>query len=473
MKSENYMQASELMDVIKKPPHSRESEQSVLGALMLDNNAFDDVADILTAADFYELAHRRLFSAIQGLAKGGNPFDAVTLFEWLDGRKEAEDVGGLSYIGKIANNVPTAANVKAYAMVVRDYAVERNLIRAGNEISATGYGQGSTAEKLDHAQSTLMQIIEDTVKKTDTETVGDVMQRVLDNIEKASVSNGDISGLKTGFAEIDRKIDGLHPGEFIIVAGRSSMGKTTLVTNIARNVALSGDCVMIFSLEMPSDQILMREVSAVSRIEFSKLRSGRLQEHEWRDLTRAVGVFNSANLIMDNSFSLGLMELRAKARREMRKRNIKLIIIDYLQLMRTEKSQNRTQEIGALSRGLKQLARELNIPVIALSQLNRSPEARANKRPIMSDLRESGDIEQDADLIMMLYRDEYYNPESEWAGITELIITKQRNGPTGMIPLSYSETIFRFDDFTGNLPSRSARQKKPGMWIDKTGDRSE
>jgi len=388
--------ALELVDTIRQPPYSKEAENNVLGALMLDNRVFDDIADVINENDFFHRTSRLIFKAIGILAQASQPFDVMTLSDWLEKRNELEEVGGLGYLGTLAKNTATVANAKAYANIVRNYSVERHLLVTANDIQSTVYGTGTTQEKLDHAQTSLLSVINNAVTKGETESTNQILMRVINQIDAAFHNKGQVPGLRTGFIDVDKVTSGLQNGDLIIIAGRPSMGKTALAMNIASHVVTQGDPVMVFSLEMPSDQLIKREISAIGGVDHAKLRSGQLGDEDWPKVTYATSVLSNDKLIIDGCKSLGLLELKARARREMRKQKLKLIVVDYLQLMRISGDRNRNEEIGDLSRGLKQLAMELNIPVIVLSQLNRSLEKRPNKRPIMSDLRDSGEIEQDA-----------------------------------------------------------------------------
>jgi len=434
------------------PPHSVQAEQSVLGGLMLENSAWDQVADRLTAGDFYRRDHRLIFQAISELAERNSPFDLVTLSEWLDQRQQLEDIGGLAFLGTMAKNTPSTASLRAYADIVRDRAIERAMIQTAADIRRLADGPEPVAEKLDRAQALVLEISEDRRNAGAPKPARDILTRVVDAVDRKFMAGSAVTGLQTGFADLDAMTAGLGAGDLIIIAGRPSMGKTTFASNIAMNVALRGEPVAFFSLEMSDEQIIERAISEVGRVDYQRLRTGRLADEDWPGVTHAVSRLTPAPLYVDDTPALSIGELRSRARRLKRAHDVKLVVIDYLQLMRAE-GENQTQRIGAISAGLKALAKELRVPVIALSQLNRSLEQRSNKRPILSDLRDSGNLEQDADLIAFLYRDEVYNEHTRFQGMAELIIGKQRNGPTGTVHLTYIADRMRFASFAGEWPS--------------------
>ena len=439
-------------DALKVPPHSLEAEQAVLGGLMLDNSAWDRVAGRITEEDFYRRDHRLIFRAITTLADSSQPLDVVTLSEWLRSNELLEDAGGLAYLGAIARDTPSAANIEAYADIVRERSVLRHLIQAGTEIvSASFQPEGrNSAELLDFAESRIFQIAEQTGKhKKGFVNVKQVLPMVVDRIDQLFQQESAITGLATGFTDFDHKTSGLQDGDLVIVAGRRSMGKTTFAMNIAENAAMSGKTVAVFSMEMPADALVMRMLSSLGRIELQKIRTGRLEDDDWPRLTGTMNLMSEAKLFIDDTPALNPTDMRARARRLKREHGLGLIVIDYLQLMQVQGGgkENRAAEISEISRSLKGMAKELEVPVIALSQLNRSLEQRPNKRPVMPDLRESGAIEQDADVITFIYRDEVYHDDSPDKGTAEIIIGKQRNGPIGTVRLTFLGQYTRFENF--------------------------
>jgi len=441
---------------LKVAPHSIEAEQSVLGGLMLDNNAWDKIADIVNEDDFYRRDHRLIFHAIAQLVEQQSPYDVVTLSEWLDKRKELEKVGGLAYLGHLAKNTPSAANIVAYSQIVRERSVLRQLISVGNEISGSCYQtEGRKSEELlDNAEKLVFQIAEKGARgRRDFVSIKDLLVKAVDKIDMLFQQDNPITGLPSGFSDFDDMTSGLQPSDMIIVAGRPSMGKTTFAMNIAENVAIKTDMpVAIFSMEMPGEQLAMRLLSSLGRIDQHRVRTGKLDDDDWPRLTSAVGLLAEAKMFIDDTPALSPNELRARARRLAREHGLGLIVIDYLQLMQVSGSrENRVNEISEISRSLKGLAKELNVPVIALSQLNRSLEQRPNKRPVMSDLRESGAIEQDADVIVFIYRDEVYNDDSPDKGTAEIIIGKQRNGPIGTVRLTFLGQYTRFENHISQM----------------------
>ncbi len=439
-------------EALKVPPHSIEAEQAVLGGLMLDNSAWDQIADLLREEDFYRQDHRQIYAAMLQLAERNTPFDAITLSEWMEQKGELEG-GGLAYLGTLAKNTPTAANIKAYAAIVRERSIIRQLIRVANEIGDSAFnpdGRDST-ELLDHAERLVFEIAEKGARGrrgfvSMQELLGEVVEKV-----DALFERGDpITGIATGFTDFDKATCGLQNSDLIVVAGRPSMGKTSFAMNIAENVAIKGKVpVAVFSMEMPGEQLTMRMMAAVGRIDQRKLRTGRLDDDDWPRMTSATSILQDAPIYIDDTPALTPTEVRTRARRLMREHGLGLVVIDYLQLMQGsgQSRENRATEISEISRSLKAMAKELNVPVIALSQLNRSLEQRPNKRPVMSDLRESGAIEQDADLIVFIYRDEVYNEDSPDKGSAEIIIGKQRNGPIGTVRLTFHGKYTRFDNF--------------------------
>ena len=414
----------------------------MLGSLMLDNQVWNDLSDRVTAEDFYRADHQLIFRAIAELCGSHKPCDFITLCEHLRHHNKLEEAGGVSYLGTLANDTPSAANVLAYVEIVRERAVLRTLIAAGSDIAEMGFRpDGRThTDLIDLAEQKVFAIRNKSQHaQGGWHTMPKLMDKVELRIEQMRANQGGLAGLSTGFTELDKLTTGLHPGDLVILAGRPSMGKTSLALNIAEHVALyEKKSAAVFSMEMPADQLALRVLSSFARIDMGKLRSGELEDRDWDRLVSQGGLVREAPLYIDDTGALSPLELRARARRMKQRHDIQLIVVDYIQLMQVPGSkENRTNEISEISRGLKTLAKELEIPVIALSQLNRGVEQRDNKRPRMSDLRESGGIEQDADIVAFIYRDEVYNKDSPDKGIAEIIITKQRNGPLATIPLSF------------------------------------
>lgn len=442
--------------ISKVAPHSIEAEQAVLGGLMLDNETWEQVADLISNEDFYRRDHHLIFTAISDLAGQLQPFDVVTLSEWLDKNNQLENVGGLPYLGILAENTPSAANIKAYASIVRERAVLRHLIHIGTKISDSAYnteGRGSE-ELLDDAERRVFEIAEKGARgKSEFTLIKDLLVDAVDRIDTLFRQDNPLTGIATGFTDFDELTSGLQPAELIIVAGRPSMGKTSFAMNIAEHVAISGKVpVAVFSLEMPGTQLAMRMMSSLGRIDQHKVRTGKLTDDDWPRLTSAVSMLSETPIFIDDSAALTPNELRARTRRLAREHGLGLVIIDYIQLMQTTSyRENRVAEISEISRSLKSLAKEINVPIVALSQLNRGLEQRPNKRPIMSDLRDSGAIEQDADLIVFIYRDEVYNEDSPSKGTAEIIIAKQRNGPIGTTRLTFLGQYTRFENFTSGV----------------------
>jgi len=419
---------------------------------MLDNSTWDTVADQVSEEDFYRRDHRLIYRAITQLAEQNQPLDVVTLSEWLSHNRLLDEIGGLVALGNLAQNTPSAANIKAYAEIVREKSVMRQLIEVGNHIAASGFTpEGrSTGDLLDNAEKLVFEIAEQGNRgKSGFRTIRSLLAAAVDRIDKLFQQDDPITGVSTGFADIDDMTAGLQPSDLIIVAGRPSMGKTTLAVNFAENAAIKHQVpVAIFSMEMPGEQLALRMMSSLGHIDQHKVRTGKLEDDDWPRLTSAVSLLDNAPIFIDDTPALSPMELRARARRMKREHNLGLVVIDYLQLMQTGKIvENRTTEISEISRNLKALAKELHVPVIALSQLNRSLEQRTDKRPVMSDLRESGAIEQDADVIMFIYRDEVYHEDSPHKGLAEIIIGKQRNGPIGTRLLTFRGQFTRFENY--------------------------
>ncbi|MGB2942249.1 MAG: replicative DNA helicase [Candidatus Macondimonas sp.] len=440
------------LDAMRVPPHSREAEQSLLGGLMLDEASWEAVADQVTEEDFYFVAHRLIFRALASLAEAGQPRDVVTASEWLQREGSLETAGGLAYVGTLARDTPSAANVAAYASIVRARSVLRQLIRIGTDIAQSGYDpQGrEVPELIDAAERQVFQIADAGLRnKQGFVPIRRLLTEALDKIDILFQSDNPITGLGTGLIDFDEKTAGLQPGDLVVIAGRPSMGKTSFAMNLAEHAAIRDKVpTAIFSMEMPGQQLAMRMISSLGRIDQSKVRTGRLSDSDWPRITSAATLIAEAPMFIDDSPALSPTEIRARARRLKREHGLGLIVVDYLQLMQVPgNKENRTTEISEISRSLKALAKELSVPVIALSQLNRNLEQRPNKRPVMSDLRESGGIEQDADLIVFIYRDEVYNPESPDKGTAEIIIAKQRNGPTGTVRLTFLGQYTRFENF--------------------------
>lgn len=437
---------------LKVPPQSIESEQSVLGGLMLANEAWDNVADILSEEDFYRRDHGLIFRAISKLSGQSSPFDIVTLSEQLNSLDQLEQIGGLAYLSTLVQNTPSAANIKAYAAIVRERSILRQLVQVGTEVCSSVYSREgrSSAELLDNAEKMVFDIADKGARgKGGFASIKDLLVGAVERIDTLYHSNETLTGIPTGWDDIDRRTSGLQRSDLLIVAGRPSMGKTSFAMNIAEHAAIkAGVTTAVFSMEMSSEQLAMRMMSSLGRIDQSKVRSGKLDESDWPRLTHAVSMLSEAPIFIDDTPALSPNELRARSRRLKREHNLGLIVIDYLQLMQVKgSSENRVNEISEISRSLKALAKELDVPVIALSQLNRSLEQRPNKRPIMSDLRESGAIEQDADIIAFIYRDEVYNEDTPDKGIAEIIIAKHRNGPIGIDRLTFQGRYTRFENF--------------------------
>jgi replicative DNA helicase len=450
--------ADVITDALKIPPHSIEAEQAVLGGLLLDNESWAPVAERVSEADFYRHDHRLVFRAIGALAEAAKPCDVVTVAEWLESAGELDKAGGLPFLAALAEQTPTAANVTAYADIVRARSVLRQLIRAGGSITDMAFRPEGrpNAELLDEAERLVFQIAEQHARgRAGYRPIKQLLTGALDRIDELYTKQSPITGVATGFNRFDNLTSGLQRSDLVIVAGRPSMGKTALALNIAEHAAIKdGLAVAIFSMEMPGEQLAMRMMSSLGRIDQLRVRTGKLQDEDWPRLTSAVQMLSETKMFVDDTPALTPGELRARCRRLAREHGLGLVMVDYLQLMQVPGTkENRATEISEISRSLKALAKELNVPIIALSQLNRSLESRTDKRPVMSDLRESGAIEQDADLIIFIYRDEVYNENSEQKGIAEIIIGKQRNGPIGKIDLAFLGQFTRFenlahDDYT-------------------------
>ena len=444
-------------EALKVPPHSIEAEQSVLGSLMLDNESWEKTADLLVEHDFYRRDHQLIFRAIADLFEQSQPVDVITLAEYHDKRGELDKVGELAYLGMLARNTPSSANIIAYASIVRERSILRQLIAVGTAISNVAFSpEGKSSEEmLDLAEGQVFEIAEKGAKRSGGFIqVKEVLSRVVDRIDTLFEQDSPITGLSTGFNDFDEQTSGMQPADLVIVAGRPSMGKTTFAMNLAEHAAIKSKVpVAVFSMEMPADALAMRMLSSLGQIDQHRLRTGRLNDDDWPRLTSAIALLNEAPLFIDDTPALTVTELRARARRLKREHGLSMIVIDYIQLMQgssRSSNENRATEISEISRSLKALAKELEVPVVALSQLNRSLEQRPNKRPIMSDLRESGAIEQDADLIVFIYRDEVYNEDSAEKGKAEIIISKQRNGPIGTVALTFQGKYTRFENFAFN-----------------------
>jgi len=442
---------------LRLPPHSLEAEQSLLGGLLLDNEAWERVADLVTTEDFYRDEHRRIFRHISALIGQGKPADIVTVFESLQKSGEADAAGGMAYLAELANQTPSAANVRRYAEIIRERAILRKLIAVADEIAASALApMGRDAKTiLDEAEAKIFEIAEAGARAiTGFISIGTALKQVVDRVQELFDRNtaNDVTGIATGYLDLDEKTAGLQPSDLIIVAGRPAMGKTTFALNIAEHVALHQKLpVAIFSMEMPATQLAMRFLASVGRIDLQRLRRGKLTDDDWARLSAAMGKLYDAPIYIDETGGLNPIDLRARARRLARQfgGRLGLVVIDYLQLMvGAKESDTRANELSEISRSVKTLARELNTPIIALSQLNRSLEQRPNKRPVMSDLRESGALEQDADIIMFIYRDEVYHPDSPDKGTAEIIIAKHRNGPTGTIRLAFFGEYTRFENYS-------------------------
>ena len=443
----------------KVPPHSLEAEQSVLGGLMLSARAWDQIADKISEADFYREDHRLVFRAIYDLHEASKPCDAVTVTEWFESHGKAAQVDGGNYISQLANNTPSAANVGAYADIVREKSILRSLIDVGAEITTSAFSSDGRESKslLEEAERLVFAIAEKGARGNEGfVSVQDTLKEAMLKIQELNEFEGDITGIPSGFQEFDRLTAGLQPSDLIIVAGRPAMGKTTFAMNLAESAAIRhGKSVAVFSMEMASMQLVMRMFSSIGQIDQGRIRTGSMTDLDWPKLTSAMNLLHKSKIFIDDTPALSPSDLRARARRLKREHDVDMIVVDYLQLMSVpDSSENRATEIAEISRSLKTIAKELNVPVIALSQLNRALEQRPNKRPVMADLRESGAIEQDADLIVFIYRDEVYNPETSEKGKAEIIIGKHRNGSTGTVNLAFQGPWLRFV----NLAPESAYQ---------------
>lgn len=441
------------IEALKIPPHSIQAEQAVLGGLLLDNQTWDLVADRVMEDDFYRRDHRLIFRAIRQLSEKQMPFDVVTLSEVLEKNGELEEAGGLAYLAVLARETPSAANITSYADIVRERAVLRQLIHVGTEIADSAYQPGGrgVGELLEQAEQRVFHIADQRQRgNPGFKPIKSLLVAAVDRIEMLYQKEGHITGASTGFTDFDDMTSGLQPSDLIIIAGRPSMGKTTFAMNIAEHVAIKERLpVAVFSMEMPGEQLAMRMMSSLGRIDQHRVRTGKLEDDEWPRMTSAINILAETRLFIDDTAALTPTEVRARCRRLAREHGqLGLVVLDYLQLMQSSGGgENRVAEISEISRSLKALAKELNVPVVALSQLNRNLEQRPNKRPVPSDLRESGSIEQDADLIVFIYRDEVYHPDSPDKGTAEIIIAKQRNGPIGTVRLTFLGQYTRFENF--------------------------
>jgi len=446
---------------LRVPPHSVEAEASVLGGLLLDNAAWDRIGDVVRADDFYRADHRIIFEVVAKLIDAGRPADVVTTFEALQGLGRADEVGGLAYLNTLAHETPSAANIVRYAEIVRDRAILRFLVSVSDQIASQALNPAGreTRQILDEAESQIFQIGEQGARRSaGFQNFHDVLARVVDRVDDLykNPNPSDVTGVPSGFFDLDQKTAGMHPGDLMIIAGRPSMGKTSLALNIAEFVAIAERLpVAIFSMEMGAEQLAMRVLCSVGRLDAQRVRTGRLTEDDWGRLTQAMTQTKEASIHIDETPALNPLELRSRARRLSRQYGkLGLIVVDYLQLMSASSSgENRTTEISEITRSLKGLAKELGCPVLALSQLNRTVEQRTDKRPVMSDLRESGAIEQDADLILFIYRDEVYRPDTPDKGVAEIIIAKQRNGPIGTVRLTFLGQFTKFENFAAPAPT--------------------
>ena len=436
---------------LKLQPQSIEAERSVIGALLISSDSWDGVAEVVAAADFYRPEHRAIFRQIALLVDRGEPVDVVTVSDRLLATGELDAAGGHTYLAELAEQTPTASNVRAYANAVRERSVLRQLINAAQDIASAGFNpEGRSSEELvDEAERLIMQISESGQKAGGPQGMEGLLKGAIDRIEELYNTGGDITGLTTGFIDLDRMTSGLQPSDLVIVAGRPSMGKTSFAMNLIENAALASDRpLMVFSMEMPAEQLVIRMLSSLGRIDQSRVRTGKLEQDDWPKLASATEKLKGTQVFIDDTPALTPTELRSRVRKLVREQgDLGMIMVDYLQLMRVAGSnEGRTAEISEISRSLKAIAKEFKCPVVALSQLNRSLEQRPNKRPVNSDLRESGAIEQDADVIMFIYRDEVYNEDSPDKGVAEIIIGKQRNGPIGTCRLSFQGQFTRFEN---------------------------
>ena len=439
---------------LKVPPHSIEAEQAVLGGLMLDNTEWDNLADVLMSEDFYRAEHQMIFAVMSKQSETNKPIDVVTLLEALNSLDQLEAVGGIDYLSELSGNARGTANILHYADIIRDRAILRRIISTANTIADTGYNTGGkrVEDILDEAEQRIFNIADERPKDAGPIAVNPLLASAVDRIDELSAMDGGLTGLSTGYTDLDEMTSGWQKSDLVIVAGRPSMGKTAFAMNLVEHAVLNNPKpVLVFSLEMPAESLIFRMLSSIGRVDQTRMRSGQLGEEDWPGFNNAVSRLKDTPLFIDDSAGLSPTEMRARARRVVREHGpLGMVVIDYLQLMQVKgTSENRVGEISEISRSLKMLAREFECPVIALSQLNRSLEQRPNKRPVMSDLRESGAIEQDADVIAFIYRDEVYNEDSPDKGVAEVIIGKQRNGPIGTVRLSFVGKFTRFENYAG------------------------
>ena len=440
-------------DITRIPPHSVESEQSILGSILLDKDAIITVAETITPSDFYKDAHRVIYESMMALNNKNEPIDMVTLTDELRKRGYLDDIGGVTYLTSLSTIVPTTSNVKYYADIVKEKSVLRQLIKASNDIINLGYGSGESAEDvLDFAEKKIFDISQERTND-DFKPINQVLMDTYDMIESIYSNKSDVTGVTTGFKDLNKKINGLQRTDLILVAARPAMGKTAFALNLVQNAAINGNAsVAVFSLEMSKEQLAQRMIAAQSNVELKKMKTGTLNDADWPRIISAMAVMSDAKIFIDDTPGIKINELRSKCRKLKMEQGLDLVMIDYLQLMESDsKNESRQQEISKISRSLKILAKELDCPVVALSQLSRAPEQRADHRPVLSDLRESGAIEQDADIVMFLYRDEYYHSDSEKKDLAEVIIAKNRHGETGSVELVWMGSIQRFGDKVKDL----------------------
>ena len=435
-------------DINRIPPHSVESEQSILGSILLDKDAIITVSETIRPSDFYKEAHKIIYESMLKLSNKNEPIDLITLTEELKKQGHLDNVGGISYITSLSTIVPTTSNVKYYADIVKEKSVLRQLIKASNDIINLGYENSTKVEEvLEKAEKRIFDISQEKASD-DFKSINEVLVDAYDMIEKLYTNKSDVTGITTGFKDLNKKINGLQRTDLILIAARPAMGKTAFSLNLVQNAALKGDAsVAVFSLEMSKDQLVQRMLSSQSHVELKKIKTGTLDENDWPRIIDAMAVLSNANIYIDDTPGIKISELRSKCRKLKIEKGLDLVLIDYLQLMEGEgNNESRQQEIAKISRSLKIIAKELNCPVVALSQLSRAPEQRADHRPMLSDLRESGSIEQDADIVMFLYRDEYYHPDSESKNIGEVLIAKNRHGETGSVELVWLGEVQKFAD---------------------------
>lgn len=449
----------------KIPPQNLEAERAVIGSILIDNDALNRVLEFLSANDFYREAHSKIFSAIVSLSEKNEPTDFLTVSNCLQSCGDLELVGGASYLSSLVDNIPSSANIESYGKIVRQKAIVRKLIEAAAEIATLGYEKGEDVEDLlDEAEKKIFELAENKMRPSFV-SVKDLVKESYKAIEKLYEAKSAVTGVPTGFKELDNITCGLQRSDLIIIAGRPSMGKTALALNITEFAAIESKAkVALFSLEMSKEQLVTRMLCSQARIDSSKLRKGEVEERDWPNLTNAASILSDIDIFIDDTPAGTVLEMKAKARRLKREKGLDLIIVDYLQLVRSSKyTQSREQEISEISRSLKALAKELNVPVVALSQLNRAVENRNNRRPQLSDLRESGAIEQDADVIAFIYRDEVYDPNTPDQGVAELIVGKQRNGPTGTVRLAFLKKYTRFENLAYEMSDTSEVPDLPDL----------